>query len=154
QALGRPARRGAGRARRGAGGGRRWHHRGLRRRRAAPDAVAARGRQAPGRGRLPARLCARARPALGSPRMILFLRRDLRAHPGYMRGVRGQFTVAMGIAAWGLMTGVAMVQSGLSPLEAVLMTLIVYAGSAQLAAVPMMVSGAPLWVILAAAFCV
>ncbi|MFY8086252.1 MAG: AzlC family ABC transporter permease, partial [Rubrivivax sp.] len=42
----------------------------------------------------------------------------------------------------------------LSVAEALLMTLIVYAGSAQLAAVPMMVSGAPLWVILAAAFCV
>jgi predicted branched-subunit amino acid permease len=60
----------------------------------------------------------------------------------------------MGIAAWGLMTGVAMVQSGLSALEALLMTLIVYAGSAQLAAVPMIAAGAPLWVILAAAFCV
>jgi predicted branched-subunit amino acid permease len=52
------------------------------------------------------------------------------------------------------MTGVAMVKSGLSGLEAVLMTLIVYAGSAQLAAVPMIAAGAPLWVILAAAFCV
>ena len=62
--------------------------------------------------------------------------------------------VAMGIGAWGLMTGVSLVQSGLSPLEAVLMTLIVYAGSAQLAAVPMIAAGAPLWVILAAAFCV
>nr|WP_157572245.1 AzlC family ABC transporter permease [Hydrogenophaga taeniospiralis] len=60
----------------------------------------------------------------------------------------------MGIAAWGLMTGVAMVKSGLSVLEALLMTLIVYAGSAQLAAVPMITAGAPLWVILAAAFCV
>lgn len=86
--------------------------------------------------------------------MMLFLRREHRAHPEYRQGIRDQFTVAMGIAAWGLMTGVAMVQSGLSPLEAVLMTVIVYAGSAQLAAVPMMVSGAPLWVILAAAFCV
>jgi len=69
-------------------------------------------------------------------------------------GVRDQGSVAMGISAWGLMTGVAMVKSGLSVAEALLMTFIVYAGSAQLAAVPMMVSGAPLWVILAAAFCV
>ncbi|MFP8836014.1 AzlC family ABC transporter permease [Hydrogenophaga sp. XSHU_21] len=71
-----------------------------------------------------------------------------------MEGVRDQMSVAMGIAAWGLMTGVAMVKSGMSVLEAVLMTLIVYAGSAQLAAVPMIAAGAPLWVILAAAFCV
>jgi predicted branched-subunit amino acid permease len=34
------------------------------------------------------------------------------------------------------------------------MTLIVFAGSAQLAAVPMIAAGAPMWVILAAAFCV
>ncbi|MBA4264144.1 MAG: branched-chain amino acid ABC transporter permease [Comamonadaceae bacterium] len=77
-----------------------------------------------------------------------------REHPEFWEGVRDQATVAMGIAAWGLMTGVAMVKSGLSVLEAVLMTLIVYAGSAQLAAVPMIAAGAPLWVILAAAFCV
>lgn len=72
----------------------------------------------------------------------------------YREGIRDQGTVAIGIAAWGLMTGVSMVQSGLSTLEALLMTLIVYAGSAQLAAVPMITAGAPMWVILAAAFCV
>ena len=52
------------------------------------------------------------------------------------------------------MTGVAMVKSGLSVIEALLMTVIVFAGSAQLAAVPMIVAGAPMWVILAASFCV
>jgi predicted branched-subunit amino acid permease len=77
-----------------------------------------------------------------------------RRYAEFWDGVRDQGSVAMGISAWGLMTGVAMVKSGLSVAEALLMTLIVYAGSAQLAAVPMMVSGAPLWVILAAAFCV
>ncbi|MFN3738406.1 AzlC family ABC transporter permease [Hydrogenophaga sp.] len=77
-----------------------------------------------------------------------------RRYPEFWEGVRDQGSVAMGISAWGLMTGVAMVKSGLSVAEALLMTFIVYAGSAQLAAVPMMVSGAPLWVILAAAFCV
>jgi predicted branched-subunit amino acid permease len=47
-----------------------------------------------------------------------------------------------------------MVKSGMSSLEAVLMTLLVYAGSAQLAAIPLIIAGAPLWVILATAFCV
>lgn len=81
-------------------------------------------------------------------------------HPAYRRwpefweGTRDQGGAAAGLAAWGMMTGVAMVQSGLGVPEAVLMTLLVYAGSAQLTAVPLMVSGAPLWVILAAAFCV
>lgn len=84
----------------------------------------------------------------------MFYRSEHRRHAEFGEGIRDQFSVAMGIAAWGLMTGVAMVQSGLSVLEALLMTLIVYAGSAQLAAVPMIAAGAPLWVILAAAFCV
>ncbi len=84
----------------------------------------------------------------------MFYLREHRQRVEFREGVRDQATVAMGIAAWGLMTGVAMVKSGLSVLEALLMTLIVYAGSAQLAAVPMIAAGAPLWVILAAAFCV
>ncbi len=84
----------------------------------------------------------------------MFYQAHHRRHAEFWEGIRDQASVAMGIAAWGLMTGVAMVQSGLSPLEALLMTLIVYAGSAQLAAVPMIAAGAPLWVILAAAFCV
>jgi predicted branched-subunit amino acid permease len=84
----------------------------------------------------------------------MFFLAENRRHAEFWDGVRDQATVAMGIGAWGLMTGVAMVKSGLSVLEAVLMTLIVYAGSAQLAAVPMIAAGAPLWVILAAAFCV
>jgi len=64
------------------------------------------------------------------------------------------FGVAPGFAAWGLMTGVAMVKSGMSVIEAMLMTVLVYAGSAQLAAIPLLVAGAPAWVILATAFCV
>ena len=54
-----------------------------------------------------------------------------------------------------LVTGVAMAKSGLSLPLAVLMSLTVYAGSAQLASLPLLLaSGAPMWVIWAAAFCV
>lgn len=84
----------------------------------------------------------------------MFFQAEHRRYPEYREGARDQISVAMGIAAWGLMTGVAMVKSGLSVLESLLMTFIVYAGSAQLAAVPMIAAGAPLWVILVAAFCV
>lgn len=84
----------------------------------------------------------------------MFFSRSLRTHPAFTEGARDLWPQAPGIAAWGLMTGVAMVQSGLSVLEATLMTLIVYAGSAQLAALPLLVAGAPAWVILATAFCV
>jgi len=84
----------------------------------------------------------------------MFWRRAYRQQAEFWEGVRDQSGVATGIAAWGLMTGVAMVKSGLTVVEATAMTLLVYAGSAQLAAVPMMASGAPLWVILTAAVCV
>lgn len=63
-------------------------------------------------------------------------------------------SVALGISAWGLMTGVSMIKSGLSLTEALLMGVFVFAGSSQLAAVPLIAAGAPMWVILATAFCV
>ncbi len=62
--------------------------------------------------------------------------------------------VAPGIAAWGLMTGVAMMKSGLSLIESLAMALLVFAGSSQLAAMPLILAGAPIWVILATGFCV
>lgn len=57
-----------------------------------------------------------------------------------------------GSTAWGLISGVAMVKGGLTVPWAILMTLLVYAGSAQLAALPLIVAGAPLWVIIATGF--
>lgn len=62
--------------------------------------------------------------------------------------------VAPGVAAWGLMTGVTMMKSGMSLTESLLMSVTVFAGSSQLAAIPLMAAGAPMWVILATAFCV
>lgn len=58
-------------------------------------------------------------------------------------------SVAMG--AWGLVTGVAMVQSGLSTGQAIGMSLLVFAGSAQLASLPLLAAGAPLPIIWASA---
>ena len=75
-------------------------------------------------------------------------------HPEFRLGVRDLAPVAPGIAAWGLMTGVAMVKSGMSLTEALFMGLVVFAGSSQLAAIPLIAAGAPMWVILATAFCV
>ena len=79
---------------------------------------------------------------------------SVRGHPGFRQGVNDLLGVALGIAAWGLMTGVAMRQSGLGMFDALLMTLTVFAGSAQLAATPLILAGAPLWVVLATALCV
>jgi len=84
---------------------------------------------------------------VSSPRAIV-------THPEFRRGARDILHVALGIGAWALVTGVAMVKSGLSVPLALFMTLTVFAGSAQLAALPLMTAGAPLWVIWAAATCV
>lgn len=84
---------------------------------------------------------------------MFFLRSHYR-HPEFRQGALDALGVAPGLAAWGLMTGVAMMNSGMSTFEALLMTLTVYAGSSQLAAVPLLTAGAPMWVILATACCV
>jgi predicted branched-subunit amino acid permease len=64
------------------------------------------------------------------------------------------FGTAVGIAAWALITGVAMGKSGLPLPLMVLMSLLVFAGSAQLATLPLLAGGAPIWVIWATALCV
>lgn len=84
----------------------------------------------------------------------MFVAPSVRRHGEFREGMRASMPVAPGIAAWGLMTGVAMVKSGMSVIEAVAMTLLVYAGSSQLAAIPLLVAGAPAWVIWTTGFCV
>jgi len=78
----------------------------------------------------------------------------LRAHPQFRVAVRDFLPQWPGIAAWGLMTGVTMVKSGMSVWEATAMALCVYAGSSQLAALPLIAAGAPAWLVLATGFCV
>ncbi len=85
---------------------------------------------------------------------MMFLSPKLYRHPEFKIGLRELAPQAMGVAAWGLMTGVAMVKSGMSIFESVFMTLVVFAGSSQLASIPLIVAGAPAWVILATGFCV
>ena len=75
-------------------------------------------------------------------------------HPQFIVGAKDMAAVSLGISAWGLVTGVAMVKSGLSVPLALVMTFVVCAGSAQLAALPLIAAGAPIWVVWATAFCV
>ena len=75
-------------------------------------------------------------------------------HPEFRRGASDMAGAALGLVAWGLVTGVAMVKGGLSVPLALLMTLTVFAGSAQLAALPLMTAHAPIWVVWTTAFCV
>jgi predicted branched-subunit amino acid permease len=51
-----------------------------------------------------------------------------------------------GIFAWGMVTGMAMVKIGLTVWQALGMTLIVFAGSMQLAVVPLMMANVPMWI--------
>ena len=75
-------------------------------------------------------------------------------HPEFRRGAREMTGIALGIGAWGLVTGVAMVKSGLGIPLSVMMSLLVFAGSAQLASLPLIAAGAPIWVVWATAACV
>ena len=84
----------------------------------------------------------------------MFFLPSVHRHPEFRRGSRDMASLAPGIGAWGLMTGVAMVKAGMSVAEALAMTFFVYAGSSQLASIPLIVAGAPIGVILATGFCV
>ena len=75
-------------------------------------------------------------------------------HPEFRRGAADMAGTAVGIGAWGLITGVAMARSGVPLPVVVMMSLFMFAGSAQLATLPLLASGAPLWVVWATAACV
>ena len=61
----------------------------------------------------------------------------------FQDGLVAMATPLLGIAIWGTVTGLAMIQAGLDPAQAVGMSLIMYAGSAQLAVLPLLAAGAP-----------
>ena len=67
----------------------------------------------------------------------------------WQEGLKTGLPTLFGIAAWGMVVGIAMVKSGLTALQATGMTLLVYAGSAQLAALPLIMAHAPIWVVFA-----
>ena len=75
-------------------------------------------------------------------------------HPEFRVGFRDIAVVSIGLSAWGVMTGVAIAKSGMALWAVLLMSTIVFAGSSQLAALPLIASGAPIWVILATSLCV
>lgn len=72
----------------------------------------------------------------------------------WREGFKTGLPTLFGIGAWGLVVGIAMVKSGLTAVQAVGMTLLVFAGSAQLASLPLIAAAAPIWVIFATALVV
>ncbi len=72
----------------------------------------------------------------------------------WREGLKVGMPTLFGIGAWGMVVGVAMVKTGLSVPQALAMTLLVFAGSAQLASLPLIAAHAPIWVIFATALVV
>ena len=77
-----------------------------------------------------------------------------RERAAFWDGVRVSTQTMPGLFAWGTVTGMAMVQAGLSIWQALLMTFTVYAGSAQLAVLPLIAASVPLGVIVFTGFMV
>lgn len=67
---------------------------------------------------------------------------------GFAAGFRIISPLLLAIFSWGLVTGVAMSKSVLTVPQAIGMSLMLYAGSAQLASLPLFAAGMPLWTIL------
>ena len=91
----------------------------------------------------------KTRLALGLSKLRTFAGR-----PMFREGARDAVPMAIGIAAWGLVAGVAMAKSGMGVPLAVFMSIVVYAGSAQIAALPLIAVDAPIWVVWATTLCV
>jgi predicted branched-subunit amino acid permease len=66
----------------------------------------------------------------------------------FMSGVRDYSPTLMAMFSWGLVTGVAMSKSILSVPQALGMSLLVYAGSSQLAVLPLLAAKLPIWTAL------
>jgi 4-azaleucine resistance transporter AzlC len=70
------------------------------------------------------------------------------------QGALAAAPLLIGILPWGVVAGVAMVSAGLTQVQAVAMSVLVFAGSAQLAVLPLLIAKAPLWVMYATALIV
>lgn len=69
----------------------------------------------------------------------------------FWEAIRISSPTMAGIFAWAIVTGMASVKSGLTIWQAIGLSALVFAGSAQLAALPLMAAHAPIWVIFVTA---
>jgi predicted branched-subunit amino acid permease len=65
----------------------------------------------------------------------------------FRKAYRSSAPTMLGIFAWGVVAGIAMIKAGLTLWQALGMTLLVFAGSAQLAVLPLIATNVPLLVI-------
>jgi predicted branched-subunit amino acid permease len=66
----------------------------------------------------------------------------------FKQGVRAFSPTLTALFSWGLVTGIAMSQSVLTVPQALGMSLLVYAGSSQLAVLPLLAAKLPVWTVL------
>jgi predicted branched-subunit amino acid permease len=70
--------------------------------------------------------------------------------PALAAGARASLPVLLGVAPFGVITGVAMVASGIPPLAAMLMSLAVFAGASMVASAQLLAQGTPAALIIVA----
>jgi len=77
------------------------------------------------------------------------------APAGFLAGASDGFLAflpfSVGLIPWALVVGMAMSSTGFTPLQAMGMNIIVFAGTAQLGTLPLIAAEAPLWLIVATA---
>ena len=72
--------------------------------------------------------------------------------PHIKQGVLDTVPLALAVVPWGILTGALAIQIGLSPLQAQLLSLLVFAGAAQLSAITLLAGGAGTPAILSSVF--
>jgi predicted branched-subunit amino acid permease len=70
---------------------------------------------------------------------------------GAREGFLAFLPLSVGLVPWAMVTGMAMVGAGFTPIQAMGMNFIVFAGTAQLGTLPLIVAGVPLWLIVVTA---
>ena len=76
------------------------------------------------------------------------------ARTEFRAGLRASLPLLIAVGPFGLVTGVAMAAGGIPPLEAMAMSILVYAGASMLAATQLIAEGAPALIVVLAAFIV
>jgi predicted branched-subunit amino acid permease len=71
---------------------------------------------------------------------------------GFFRGVQDMLPLSVAVIPWGILAGSAAINAGLSVMQAVGMSALVFAGAAQLVSLSMLMTGASLLSILITVF--
>lgn len=79
------------------------------------------------------------------PRAWVRFARMTAARRAFLDGFREVLPILVGLVPFGLITGVSSVGAGMTPFEAVVMSALVFAGAAQLAAISLIGTGGAVW---------